>query len=286
MANRTPPEAEGLPHFPFLELPSELQLHTLVWLAPLAVRSTTNGSKNINKDLFHCHLVCKHFAQLLRRDYFWQMVLQTSGVVEEGFPSLPHDVQTWKELYQLQFIHLEVANGSDKYLRLEDKKLTVTVTGTHYNHFRVYASRDWHSGKHYWEAKFNHINAQIFVGVLPSKICNTYTGIIGHSTSEGWSIIPYTGEIRGNHGKDSKPPLQGFQWFKEGDVLGVCLDIDAGKLDYWCNGVYLTGLQKETIKQNGPYRAAVSLMNDKESVTFNFNARVPASAMQREGGAV
>ncbi|KAL6058257.1 hypothetical protein QOT17_014991 [Balamuthia mandrillaris] len=269
---------QTLNHFPFLALPSELQLNTLVWLAPLVANQNNNGAlENSGKDLFHCHLVCKQFLEVLQQERFWQMVLQTSSVVEEGCSSLPHDVHSWKQLYQLQFIHLEAAAGSEKYLRIDNRRRSVTITGTHSYHTRVYASCDWYSGRHYWEVMMDHVDTQVFAGVLPSKACNTHNGIIGHSSEPGWSIIPYTGEIKGNCGSDRHPPPSHFQWFKDGNVIGICLDIDEGRLDYWYNGVYLTGIQKESIKQNGPYRAAVSLMKQGEKATFNFYARMPTT---------
>ncbi|KAL6046878.1 hypothetical protein QOT17_021973 [Balamuthia mandrillaris] len=263
--------------FPFLELPAELQLNTLVWLAPLAVAADNNRTGSGSNDLFHCHLVCKQFLRLLQNDYFWRSVLQTSGVVEASCSSLPEDVHSWKELYQLQFIHLEAAPGSEELLRIDNRKQSVTIIGKHYYHTRVYASRSWHSGKHYWEVHFNRLKSQTFAGVLPASACNTYSGIIGYSSNPGWSIIPYTGEIRGNRGQDSTPPPAGFRGLSDGEVLGICLDIDNGRLDYWRNGEYLTGLQAESIKRNGPYRAAVSLMKKGEKATFNFNAKMNVS---------
>ncbi|KAL6047372.1 hypothetical protein QOT17_021664 [Balamuthia mandrillaris] len=197
--------------FPFLELPSELQLNALLWLAPLVGNHEHNNNNSNDahcgasgKDLFHCHLVCKRFLEMLRGDYFWQTVLQTCGVVEEGCSSLPNDVHSWKEFYQLQFNHLEAA----------------------------------------WQA------------------CNKYSGIVGYSSEP-----------------DSTPPPPHFQWFKDSNVIGICLDIDAGRLDYWYNGTYLTGLKAESIKQNGPYRAAVSLMKQGEKATFNFYARMPTTGI-------
>ncbi|KAL6051313.1 hypothetical protein QOT17_019250 [Balamuthia mandrillaris] len=264
-------------HFPFLELPSELQRNTLLWLVPLTT-SRNNDSNNEPKhgrDLFHCHLVCKRFWQMLQQDYFWQTVLQMSGVVEEG-SSLPHDVQSWKELYQLQYIHLVATEDSDDLLCIDNWKRTVTLVGKHLYHTRLYSSHNWFSGRHYWEVTIDYTANQIYIGVLPSEACNTNNGLIGDAYEPGWSIKPFTGEIKGSRGKDVQPPPQPFEWFRQGDVIGVCLDIDAGRLDYWHNGVYLTGLQAESIKHNGPYRAAISLMMPGEKATFNF-AKMPSN---------
>ncbi|KAL6058256.1 hypothetical protein QOT17_014990 [Balamuthia mandrillaris] len=285
-------------HFPFLALPAELQLNALVWLAPLVVANNDNTGRADNSgrnDLFHCHLVCKHFSQLLQNDYFWQRVLQTSGLVgEASCYSLPEDVRSWKELYQLQFNHLEAAPGSDELLCIDNRKQSVTVLnerdltgseailGQHYYHIRAYASRSWHSGKHYWEVHFDCLKNQTFVGVLPASACNTYSGIIGYSSNPGWSIIPYTGQIKGNRGQDSAPSPPRFRFLSDGEVLGICLDIDNGRLDYWRNGEYLTGLQAESIKHNGPYRAAISLMKKGEKATFNFNAKMPGGSVKKQ----
>ncbi|KAL6069094.1 hypothetical protein QOT17_007819 [Balamuthia mandrillaris] len=294
-------EGELSHRFPFLELPRELQLSTLLWLAPLVASENGDG----DRDLFHCHLVCKQFLEVLREDHFWQALLQMGGAVAEGSgSSLPEDVQSWKQLYQLQFIHVEVAQGGEELLRIDNRKRSVTLIGNHEYHTRVYASRDWHSGKHYWEVTYDHTKEQIFAGVLPSKACNTHIGIIGHF-GDGWSIVPYTGVINGHRGKDHRQwtAKTSFEWIRNGDVVGICLNIDegfcffvstsvlvcflfgwqrlskqtTGRLDYWRNGQYMTGLQSESIKQLGPYRAAVSLMFKEEKVTFNFNAPMRVS---------
>ncbi|KAL6055445.1 SPRY domain-containing SOCS box protein 3 [Balamuthia mandrillaris] len=269
----------GPHHFPFLELPRELQLNTLVWLVPLVTSHNNNNTTEPNdgKDLYHCHLVCKRFRQVLQQDYFWQTVLQMSGVVEEGCSSLPDGVHSWKELYQLQYIHLVAEEDSDDLLRIDNWKRTVTLVGKHLYHTRLYGSRNWFSGLHYWEVTIDYTDNQIYIGVLPSEACNTNNGLIGGAHYSGWSITPYTGEIKGNHGKDVQPPPKNFRWFHQGDVIGVCLDIDAGRLDYWYNGEYLTGLQAESIKHQKPYRAAISLMNPGEKVTFTFCAKMPSN---------
>ncbi|KAL6049881.1 hypothetical protein QOT17_020155 [Balamuthia mandrillaris] len=171
-----------------------------------------------------------------------------------------------------------VAQGGEELLRIDNRKRSVTLTGNHEYHTRAYSSRDWHSGKHYWEVTYDHTKEQIFAGVLPSKACNTHIGIIGHF-GEGWSIVPYTGVLTGHRGKDHRQwtAKPSFEWIRNGDVVGICLNIDEGRLDYWRNGQYLTGLQSESIKQLGPYRAAVSLMLKEEKVTFNFNAPMRVS---------
>ncbi|KAL6079283.1 hypothetical protein QOT17_000912 [Balamuthia mandrillaris] len=286
--------------FPFLALPAELQLSALAWLAaPLVANNDNPGGSH---DLFHCHLVCKHFSQLLQNEYFWQRALhQASGVVGAAASccSLPDDVHSWKELYQLQFNHLEAAPGSEELLSIDNRKQSVTlkkerertaseaILGSHFFHVRAYASRSWHSdkqqqhkGKHYWEVRFDWLKSQTFVGVLPASACNTYSGIVGYTSNPGWSITPYTGKIQGNRGQDSTPSPPGFRCLDAGEVLGICLDIDNGRLDYWRNGEYLTGLQAESIKHNGPYRAAISLLKKGEKATFHFNAKMPASIPQ------
>ncbi|KAL6047374.1 hypothetical protein QOT17_021666 [Balamuthia mandrillaris] len=207
-------------HLPFLELPSELQLNMLARLV-----SDTHGGGN---ELFHCHLVCKRFLEILKEEHFWQTVLQMLGVVD-GCSALPDDVQSWKQLYQLEYIHLETTKDNKDLLRLDDRKRTVTLTGTHEWHTRVYSSRDWYSGRHYWEVAMDHLDDQIYVGVLPSDDCfDDCGGIIGDKYQPGWSITPFTGEVIGNYGQDQTQPPKDFEWFKSGDIIGICLDIDSG----------------------------------------------------------
>ncbi|KAL6042509.1 hypothetical protein QOT17_005396 [Balamuthia mandrillaris] len=260
------------PHFPFLALPLELQVEVVSWVA----------KQGTGQDLLHCFLVSKAFGRSLTVDVFWRNLCValfpdfTGEEKELEVYKLPDGRIAWKAVCQSQIMHIEhppdVLNSiKEKSLEVDSSKLTVTKKLGNWRHCRVISSRTWCSGKHYWEATINYTRDQIFLGIVPHNVEGNVHGIVGHS-NPGWCLIPYTGVILGNSSEDrTNPQPAGYEWVKAGDVIGMFLDIDAGHLEYWRNGKYLAGIHNmKSIQTQGPYYAAVSLMHEGESVTFNF----------------
>ncbi|KAL6055338.1 hypothetical protein QOT17_016786 [Balamuthia mandrillaris] len=165
-------------------------------------------------------------------------------------------------------------------LVLSPDKLTVRK-GRSEGHARCRNARKWGSGKHYFEVTIKHTSSQVFIGIILSdRESDTCFSIVGHSYDSGWCVVPYTGILLGNHGKQKAKP-QSHANFNVGDVIGVYLDIDAGDLLYFQNWSYLVGLRNaEEIREHKPYYAAVSLMFPGEQVTFRFPPSIPSFVQQ------
>jgi hypothetical protein len=126
-------------------------------------------------------------------------------------------------------------------------------------------------GKHYWE-----------VELLSENILNIYIGISRptlHPTGEyyfssctnAWFIDAFYGALYGNgkYGDDEAAP------YKQGDRVGVLLDLDNGSLRFFKNGVqHGPGYAAGSV--TGPVVHALQMHNKKESVRLLPNAEAPA----------
>jgi hypothetical protein len=125
-------------------------------------------------------------------------------------------------------------------------------------------------GKHYWE-----------VELLSEDVCNTYIGISTpnldptrsydqRTCTDGWFIYATTGTLCGNGKYDDDYAGS----YKQGDRVGVLLDLDYGSLRFFKNGVrhgpgYPGGSVLVTVVH------AVHLMVKGASVRLLQNAKVP-----------
>jgi hypothetical protein len=137
--------------------------------------------------------------------------------------------------------------------------LSLTTTGTEIT-----------EGKHYWE-----------VELLPERLFNMFIGIsrpslnptgdyIGSYCTDGWFIHAGNGGLFGN-GKYLGDEAGAY---KQGDRVGVLLDLDNGSLRFFKNGVqhgpgYAAGSMTE------PVVAAVQLYTKDASVRMLPNAEAP-----------
>jgi hypothetical protein len=128
-------------------------------------------------------------------------------------------------------------------------------------------------GNHYWEVELlSERVGQIFIGISRPSLNPKGAHFYG-SRTDGWFICIDDGALCGN-GKyrDVKTGA-----YKQGDRVGVLLDLDNGSLRFFKNGVqhgsgYVAG------SVTGPVVAAVQMANTDSSVRLLLNAEAPANA--------
>lgn len=131
------------------------------------------------------------------------------------------------------------------------------------------------SGKHYFEVALNNIESgsgpHLGFAAVADHAPTIYLGDTVHSgspydtgfaitTGQGATYIGLLSSVTAN------PAF--YPTLVDGDVLGVALDMDAGTVEYFINGVSTGGVYFEHI--TGTVYPAVSLYAPTESVTFNF----------------
>jgi SPRY domain len=88
------------------------------------------------------------------------------------------------------------------------------------------------SGKWYWEIYLNNVGTQTILGVAgPSYILSeSPLGLDAHS----WALIVSSGLIYNNNSSSAYGPTS-----TDGDVIGIALDLDAGKVWFAKNGTWM-----------------------------------------------
>ena len=106
------------------------------------------------------------------------------------------------------------------------------------------------SGKWYWEVKLDQATTFSAVGVCTSSF-NTNSRSFPGDDANSWGYYGYTGEkYTSNIGS-----AYGSSFSTSGDIIGVALDMDAGTLVFYKNGVSqgtaYTGLSGTLYPANG-----------------------------------
>jgi hypothetical protein len=125
-------------------------------------------------------------------------------------------------------------------------------------------------GKHYWEVELLSENmGNIMIGISRPNLEPVGVYWEGDCT-EGWFIYPYYGSLCGATVCDDDAGI-----YKQGDRVGVLLDLDNGSLRFFKNGVqHGPGYAAGSV--TGPVVAAVQMANKNESVRLLPNAEAPA----------
>jgi hypothetical protein len=140
-------------------------------------------------------------------------------------------------------------------------KFSLTTTGTELT-----------EGKHYWEVellseKLGGIN--IFIGISRPNLDPTGSYFSSRCT-DGWFIEAYDGALYGN-GKFGGDAGE----YKQGDRVGVLLDLGSGSLRFFKNGVeHGPGYAAGSV--TGPVVAAVQMLYNDTGVRMLPNAAAPA----------
>jgi hypothetical protein len=125
-------------------------------------------------------------------------------------------------------------------------------------------------GKHYWEVELLSERVDnIRIGISRPNLGPTGT-YFERECTVGWFISTYFGSLFGN-GKfdDDRAGV-----YKQGDRVGVLLDLDNGSLRFFKNGVeHGPGYPAGSV--TGPVVAAVQMYNEDASVRLLPNAEAP-----------
>jgi hypothetical protein len=128
-------------------------------------------------------------------------------------------------------------------------------------------------GKHYWEVELLTENVGcIMIGISRPNL-DPAGSYVGRDCTDGWFIHANTGSLFGN-GKEYDDHA-GF--YKQGDHLGVLLDLNIGSLRFFKNGVQ-HGLGYPAGSVTGPVVAALQMSFRGCSVRLLPNAEAPANA--------
>jgi hypothetical protein len=126
-------------------------------------------------------------------------------------------------------------------------------------------------GKHYWEVTLiSESVMDIYIGISRPNL-NPKGEYLGSKRTDGWFIRAYFGNLYGN-GKYSQNHAGEC---KQGDRVGVLLDLGSGSLRFFKNGVqHGPGYAAGSV--TGPVVAAVHMYWKDESVRLLPNAEAPA----------
>jgi hypothetical protein len=114
-----------------------------------------------------------------------------------------------------------------------------------------------------------HLNS-IYIGISRPNLDPT-RGYFGSNCTDAWFICAYNGALYGNgkHYDDTAGP------YKQGDRVGMLLDLDSGSLRFFKNGVHHgPGFPAGSV--TGPVVAAVHVYSRGRSVRLLPNAEAPA----------
>jgi hypothetical protein len=135
---------------------------------------------------------------------------------------------------------------------------------------------DLTAGKHYWEVELlSESVSNIFIGISRHNLAPTGS-YWSRGCTDGWFIRAYNGSLCGN-GKQQGADCAGV--YKQGDRVGVLLDLDIGSLRFFKNGVqHGPGYPAGSV--TGPVVHAVQMAQimyaEDESVRLLPNAEAPA----------
>jgi hypothetical protein len=127
-------------------------------------------------------------------------------------------------------------------------------------------------GKHYWEVELlSEEIVGIFIGISRPNLDPT-ANHHSRACTDGWFMFTANGAPCGN-GKGASSEQAGA--YKQGDRVGVLLDLDNGSLRFFKNGVqHGPGFPAGSV--TGPVVAAVQLFRTDTSARLLPNAEAPA----------
>jgi hypothetical protein len=125
-------------------------------------------------------------------------------------------------------------------------------------------------GKHYWEVEPLSVMNGIFIGISRPNL--EPTGYYHHpDCADSWFTSAEYGTLHGN----GKSFDDGAGTYKQGDRVGVLLDLDIGSLRFFKNGVQ-NGLGYPAGSVIGPVVAAVQMFYMNTGVRLLPDAEAPA----------
>jgi hypothetical protein len=157
-----------------------------------------------------------------------------------------------------------LSEGGTVAMQTKGSYNTLTTTGTELT-----------EGTHYWEVELlSEEMAGIYIGISRPNLRPTGSYSYScHRSTDGWFIGAASGALYGNgkYRNDEAGP------YKQGDRVGVLLDLDNGSLRFFKNGVqHGPGYAAGSVA--GPVVTAVQMCITAESVRLLPNAEAPANA--------
>jgi hypothetical protein len=126
-------------------------------------------------------------------------------------------------------------------------------------------------GKHFWEVERLSRSAPILLIGISRPNLDATGCYVERDCTDGWFIHADQGSLYGN-GKEGDDVAGDY---KQGDRVGMLLDLDNGSLRFFKNGVeHGPGYPAGSV--TGPVVAAVQMYNEDESVRLLPNAEAPA----------
>jgi hypothetical protein len=131
-------------------------------------------------------------------------------------------------------------------------------------------------GRHYWEVELlSESMIYIFIGISRPNLNPAGKRYCDRICTDGWFIYANNGCLWGN-GKDHTDGNEAGT-YKQGDRVGVLLDLNIGSLRFFKNGVqHGPGYPAGSVA--GPVVAALQMAHLGSSVRLLPNAEAPANA--------
>jgi hypothetical protein len=134
-------------------------------------------------------------------------------------------------------------------------------------------------GRHYWEVELLSENMDdIFVGITRPKVGlrNLLQDYAVAQCTDAWFTDAYQGNLWGNGKQDDG---DADEYYKQGDRVGVLLDLNNGSLLFFKNGVqYGPGYPAGSV--TGPVVAAVQMGREGEVLRLHAGVAFPAGHVQ------
>jgi hypothetical protein len=126
-------------------------------------------------------------------------------------------------------------------------------------------------GRHYWEVELLSESVHsVLIGISRPNLDPT-GHYISRDCTDGWFIHAANGSLYGNDKANDDKAGE----YKQGDRVGVLLDLDNGSLRFFKNGAqHGPGYPAGSV--TGPVVAAVAMYNKNSSVRMLPNAEAPA----------
>jgi len=172
------------------------------------------------------------------------------------------------------------SNDKHRWLAVSDDGLTVTpsYTGTQYCNGLVRAKQGFWSGRHYWEITLDRfsVNGEGWhcIGVADPEVPlqgNEGQIVMGASQAAACLYLENCQKMRAS----GRPLEYGKRAVKQGDVIGVLLDLDLGELSFFLNG---NDMGVAFYGMRGPLFPAVEMgmmVGQQHAYTANFSAKAP-----------
>jgi hypothetical protein len=182
------------------------------------------------------------------------MMLADGEIVAMAVKELPLLWRTFPAGY------ITLSEGGAVAIQFSNHQRSLTTTGIELT-----------EGKHYWEVELRSENVgYIYIGISRPNL-NPAERYSTRDSTDGWSIGAEYGALYGN-GKQGDDEAGGY---KQGDRVGVLLDLDNGSLRFFKNGVQ-NGHGYPAGSVTGPVVAAVQMFYNNASVRLLLNTEAPA----------